>query len=285
MPPLGPSMRAAVLGAARRPSHDPWLPDLALRAENVSPDRAGLSAYQHLIGAPGTDVLPPAYLHVLGFPLSMSLMTAREFPLRALGMVHIANRVRIARPTTFEESFAFTTWASRLRPHRRGALVDVELTAESGGGVVWHGTSTYLASGATVAGEPVEVRPSWTHGSGEMPGRHQWEVTPRTAREYAEVSGDSNPIHTSRLGARAFGFPRVIAHGMYTAARALAEIPPPGDAYEWEVVFGKPVLLPARPTLEFGPEGGGTRFGLLARSASDTKIHLSGATRPASWEG
>jgi acyl dehydratase len=33
---------------------------------------------------------------------------------------------------------------------------------------------------------------------------------------------DVNPIHLHAIAAKAFGFPRAIAHGMYTAARAFS---------------------------------------------------------------
>lgn len=33
---------------------------------------------------------------------------------------------------------------------------------------------------------------------------------------------DLNPIHLHALTAKAFGFPRALAHGMYTSARAFA---------------------------------------------------------------
>ena len=50
-----------------------------------------------------------------------------------------------------------------------------------------------------------------------------WSLPASASRAYAAVSGDVNPIHMSALTAKAFGFPRAIAHGMYTAARALSE--------------------------------------------------------------
>ena len=65
--------------------------------------------------------------------------------------------------------------------------------------------------------------------------------------EYAAVSGDRNPIHVSKVGAKAFGFPNVIAHGMWTAARLLGTVE--GSIPErarYSVEFGKPVILPAK---------------------------------------
>ena len=49
-------------------------------------------------------------------------------------------------------------------------------------------------------------------------------ITPRQIRRYAAIGGDRNPIHTSVVGARLFGFPTVIAHGMFSAAAVLANI-------------------------------------------------------------
>jgi acyl dehydratase len=41
-------------------------------------------------------------------------------------------------------------------------------------------------------------------------------VTREDVRAYADASGDQNPLHLDDEVARAAGFPRVIAHGMYT---------------------------------------------------------------------
>ena len=117
-----------------------------------------------------------------------------------------------------------------LRPHRRGTLVDVHLTADAGDDVVWAGVSTYLAKGSAAspgrqrrAGHtPTSSGPAPPASTDSTRGHHVWTLAADTGVRYAEVSGDRNPIHTSKLGAKALGFPRPIAHGMYTAARALA---------------------------------------------------------------
>jgi acyl dehydratase len=100
-----------------------------------------------------------------------------------------------------------------------------------------------------------------------------WRVPARVGGDYAAVSGDRNPIHTSRIGARLFGFPRPIAHGMWSVARCLAalegRLP---DAYTVEVRFQRPILLPA--TVSFAYDDG--RFALFGR-----KPHLAGQVTPA----
>ena len=49
-----------------------------------------------------------------------------------------------------------------------------------------------------------------------------WRLPADLGRRYAAVSGDHNPIHLYPLTAKAFGFPRQIAHGMWTKARCVA---------------------------------------------------------------
>ena len=41
-------------------------------------------------------------------------------------------------------------------------------------------------------------------------------VTRNDLEAYADASGDQNPLHRDDEVARAAGFPRVVAHGMYT---------------------------------------------------------------------
>lgn len=224
VPGMGESYRRAVAGAARARLRRgrPGLPEIALRHGPVRAEAQRLADYQHLIGAPGTDELPAGFVHVLGFPLSMALLTRDDFPLPLLGLVHVANRVTQARALHLDEELTFTAWADGLRPHRRGTTVDIHLTASVGDDVAWAGVSTYLSKGVDAAGgggaaEGVaaegeaaagpDVRERAESAAEPGPGRHVWSLPADTGRRYAEVSGDRNPIHTSLLGAKAFGFP------------------------------------------------------------------------------
>lgn len=97
-------------------------------------------------------------------------------------------------------------------------------------------------------------------------------------RRYAFVSGDFNLIHLHPLSARVFGFPKAIAHGMWTKARSLAmiarhfELP---AAYRMDVSFKFPVFLPSKIELMTDtPDELGIEFGLYAKDSE--KAHLIG---------
>jgi hypothetical protein len=137
-----------------------------------------------------------------------------------------------------------------LRPHRRGAQLDVISELRVGEELVWDGVSTYLAPGARVDGALDETTPSGStsmDGFEPVPPIATWRLPADLGRDYRSVSGDPNPIHTSRLAARAFGFARPIAHGMWTHARLLAALEARlPETYEIGATFSRPILLPSK---------------------------------------
>lgn len=249
LPKLGGLFAKGLVGSpGKRPGSAVRLPEVSLRVPHVdtSGEAAHLAAYLRLVGEPSSDVLPAGFLHVLAFPLATAVMVRGDFPLPLLGLVHLKNVVRVLRPVRLGETIEVRAWAQDIRAHRRGVQVDLVAEVLVAGDLVYQGVSTYLAKGFTAPDDtaPADDAPheDWT---APLPTA-RWKLGGGTGRAYGAVSGDQNPIHTSRLGAKAFGFPRAIAHGMYTAARALAEVGPArrGAAYEWTVEFFKPVLLP-----------------------------------------
>ena len=88
---------------------------------------------------------------------------------------------------------------------------------------------------------------------GEVIGPVTVPVTRRTLVDYANASGDQNPIHQDEEVARRVGLPGVIAHGMYTmalAARAVAEWYPGAELVSIGCKFTNPVVVPAEGAVE-----------------------------------
>lgn len=256
------------------------LPDVVLVCRGIRADSDALATYAQLVGEEVRDVLPAGYLHTLGFPLGTAMMARADFPLPALGMVHVANRIEVRRAVGVDEVLDGRLHVENLVPHRRGTAVDFVTELATDGEVVWRGVSTYLARGVRIPGAvapPDAERPEW-HAP-EPTGL--WRLGSDVGRRYAEVSGDHNPIHTSRVAARAFGFARPIAHGMFTAAKALADVGAAarGDAYAWDVEFATPVLLPATVSARVAPDTVGSAGGFTL-AAWSRKPHLLGTVRP-----
>ena len=75
-----------------------------------------------------------------------------------------------------------------------------------------------------------------------------YRVTRADLVRYAGASGDFNPIHWNQRVATSVGLPDVIAHGMFTMARAGRAVTDwtadPGALVEYHVRFGRPVVVP-----------------------------------------
>ena len=273
VPALGALYRRAVpaavrLAAARRAGRGAvTLPAVAYRVRGLRTDADRLTAYQHLVGESALDTLPAGFVHVLAFPVATALMVRDDFPLPLLGLVHLANEVQQRSALRVDDELEVVAWARALTPHRSGTQVQlvaqVRRTGDGDGPPAWQGVSTYLARGVRLVGagdEPGERQagdePREREASDKKSGEREafvapeptgaWHLAADTGRRYAAVSGDVNPIHLSAATARPFGFRRAIAHGMYTAARALADVGAArGEAYTWSAHFDSPVLLPS----------------------------------------
>ncbi|CAM5250673.1 hypothetical protein GCM10010329_07870 [Streptomyces spiroverticillatus] len=259
-----------VAGAARSPFKK--VPGAAIELSSPRLVRKGvvldpgkLAAYARLCGYAGAAPVPLPYPHLLGFPLAMRIMAARDFPLPLLGLVHTGIEVRQRRALSPAERVDVAVYAEEVRGHRRGleVVMVTEVRTEGAGVPVWASRSTYLARNGGSAGV----------GSGPSPkgaaGGAEWALPGDLGRRYGRISGDLNPIHLHPLTARPFGFPRAIAHGMWTFARCVAEADPPEASFV-RAEFKAPVLLPAKVSYVHLPDGG---FELRGR---DGRLHLSG---------
>jgi len=249
------------------------LPDLALGLDDVALDPGHVADYARVCGFDLRDTLPATYLHILAFPLSMSLMTDGAFPFGVIGLVHVENRIEHLRPVALGETPSLRVHAEGLRDHAKGRQFDVVAVATVAGERVWEGRSTYLRRGGGSGAEGKDDK------NAERPAPPEaeaiWQVPGDIGRRYGAVSGDRNPIHLHTASARLFGMPRAIAHGMWLKARALAalqaELPP---AFAADVRFKLPVLLPATVAFSTNKTDDGRAFAI--HDAKRGLPHLEG---------
>ena len=163
--------------------------------------RDHVDAYARVCGFPIKDTVPLSYLHVLGFPLHLRVMTDPAFPFPAIGTVHLSNVITGHRPVAVGETVAVTVHPERLQPHAKGQTVDFVTEVTSDGDLVWEGRSTYLRRGRGSADAPSAPVFDDVAGPGVT-----WPLEGDLGRRYAAVSGDHNPIHLYPLTAKALGF-------------------------------------------------------------------------------
>ena len=232
------------------------VPAKGVEVSGVKVDVANLAAYASVCDLRLSDALPLTYPFTLTFPLTMQLMLDPGFPFPAMGSVHLFNEIISRRALRVGDELSIRAHAENLREHPSGLLVDVVTEIRTGDEgdddePAWLQRSSMLSkrrtslSPAKDAPRPPKPEPPTAAELGDPTVVKS--VSEAQIGEYAAVSGDRNPIHVSKVGAKAFGFPNVIAHGMWTAATLLGtvegQIP---ERVRYSVEFGKPVVLPAK---------------------------------------
>lgn len=252
------------------PATEAWLTGVRPAAEKVR-------AYARVCGYPSdSSLLPLTYPHILAFPLHMELMLQKDFPLPLMGLVHIRNRITQFRALRLEEKLDIRCSFDGLHTTDKGLEFDIRTEVSCGGELVWESVSTNLsrrATGSKRSDKRIPLPAAFSQ-------RERWDLPANLGRQYARVSGDSNPIHLFALTARLFGFPRHIAHGMWSKARAAATLYPQLQSERCVLTteFKLPVYLPGKAELNWNvPDDetpAGTDFEL--RSLNGEKTHIKG---------
>lgn len=266
-------MLRAAAGALPVISRSDTVPQRTLTVPELAIDRGNVAAYAAVTGLRYDDTVPLTYPFALTFPTVMALVTGFDFPFAAMGAVHTENHITAYRPIAVTDTVGVQVRADNLREHRKGLLVDVITDVHVGNDLAWHQVTTFLHQQRTSLSDEPKPAPAKQPKLG--PPNTVLSISPGQIRRYAAVGGDHNPIHTNPIGAKLFGFPTVIAHGMFSAAAVLANIEGQlPDAVSYSVRFGKPVLLPARVGLYTDRVGDG--WELVLRNIAKGYPHLTG---------
>jgi len=248
---------------------------VALQRPPVVVERGPVEAYAKVCGFPLKDTVPLPYPHLLGFGLQMAIMSSPAFPAPAIGTVHVENSITSHRPVRVGETLSVDVSVGPAVPHPKGTVYEFLTRARvdsPDGELVWEETSAYLRRGRD------DADASYGTVFPDAPARGlTWRLPADLGRRYAAVSGDANPIHLYPLTAKALGFPRQIAHGMWTMARCVAalenRLP---DAVRVDAAFKKPVLLPG--SVAFGSDRVDRGYAFSLTDPRSGKPHLAGRT-------
>lgn len=266
------NMARAAAGALPFVKRPAGLPTRTVSVEGLRIDPANVAEYASVTGLRFDNDVPLTYPFALTFPAMMSLITGFDFPFAAMGSVHLENTITRYRPIAVTDVVDVDVRAENLREHRRGLLVDAVTDVRVGNDLAWHDVATFLHQQRTSLSD--EPKPEPGKQPKLPPPNAILTITPSQIRRYASVGGDHNPIHTSSIGAKLFGFPTVIAHGMFSAAAVLANVEGQlPDAVTYSVRFGKPVILPAKAGLYVERTSAG--WDLALRNPSKGYPHLT----------
>ena len=273
------NMLRAAAGALPLVSRGTQLPTRTVEIADLPIDRTNVAEYAAVTGLRYGNNVPLTYPFALTFPAMMSLVTGFDFPFAAMGAVHVENHITRYRPIAVTDTVGVRVHAENLREHRKGLLVDLVTEVSVGNDTAWHQVTTFLHQQRTSLSD--EPKPPPQKQPKLPPPSTVVRISPGLIRRYAVVGGDHNPIHTNPIAAKLFGFPTVIAHGMFSAAAVLANIEALlPDAVKYSVRFGKPLVLPATAGLyiDEGDKGSGG-WDISLRNIAKGYPYLTGTVR------
>ena len=246
------------------------LPAISAEWQDMSLDTEHLAQYNRICGF-AEHKMPATYLWTRAFPLIMRILVSKQFPLPAMGQVHLSNQISVHKTFDISENITITAAVAHSKLSSKGLEWTMQLTADVEGLSVWSSQSTFLhrcKTGIERNSKKIE------NADGES---QQWTLAKDLGRRYAAVSGDYNPIHLGALSAKIFGFKQAIAHGMWSKARCLAALDAvtPDSGYQVNVNFLKPVYLPSTVNFYTNPEEGRQDFCLY--DSSGEHRHLQGS--------
>jgi acyl dehydratase len=253
------------------------VPRIEATLEGYELDGGKLADYRKVCGFAEKPYLPVTLPHVLAMPLHMEMLTHAAFPIGLLGLVHVRNTIVQHRRARVDETLTLQAVIEGHREVERGQEFELRTYARVDDELVWEEGCTFLArdrARGRAESKGGERRPSEPLAAAQLTS---FAAPAGIGRDYALVSGDFNPIHLTGLSARAFGFPRAIAHGMWTIGRIAAELEPrwPKGRTRYEVQFRQPVLLPGWVVLGTRTAADGAIDFELRDDASE-RLHLDG---------
>jgi acyl dehydratase len=245
-----------------------------------------LARYRQVCGFVAGERVPPTWLQVLAGPLHMAILADKSFPLPAMGIVHVRNRIDQFEPISIADTIELCAYVEGHRPHKRGVEFDLITEARRAGEVVWRAETTVLSMAGNKAGGKKSGKTTTQSAPGELPNRTHsviWPVAEDQGRKYGAVSGDRNPIHLYALSAKLFGFNRAIVHGMWSLGRCVAELEELTEQHNVriDVDFKRPIFLPSRVLFSACADQMPMDFAI--RTPDGAKLHMQGtlSTLPA----
>lgn len=254
----------------KKPKAEKVLPQVEYVVDSFKVDQKHLKAYNEVCDFKNNGYIPAIYLTVLSQSLQMHMMTSEVFPFPILGLVHIRNQVKQYRKVGVNETLTLSCKFGELQPHDKGVQFDFITTVKVGNEVVVEALTTYLSRQKTDAKAAAKSAES---KAPDYKLNTEWKISENTGRRYAMTSGDFNLIHIHAVTAKAFGFKQAIAHGMWSKAKALANLSLP-DAYEADVWFKLPMYLPSKVEFLTAQAANDTDF--LIRNSKNQKPHVTG---------
>lgn len=198
------------------------MPEINASWFGAQADQGALKDYCATLDIEFGEMLPVLYPHVMAGGMHMHMLTNKVFPIGLLGAVHLKNTITQHKAIAVGAKMDIHAQMGGFRLTAKGVEFDFTTQVKISDEVVWEELSIYFMAGRFGGKENPSTETSFELASLEsMADLATWAVPKNRGKKYASISGDYNPIHTSKYLAKLFGFKRDIAHGFGILAQAV----------------------------------------------------------------
>lgn len=284
----GRSLGASLFGLLRlvmrrKPGLQPGasIPRIERSMSGVRIDASWLRAYRNIIGDVDDGFLPPCTPQVRAIDLHLAILGDARFPFPALGIVHLTNAIKELQRIPADAPLDLACHLEGQQETERGTSFDIVTQAHVNGVLAWRSVLTALVRNKQSAARAKSPRIG-DDAARPVLSSSVVRAPADLGRRYSRIAGDANPIHLSALAAKPFGFPRAIAHGMWTLARSVAEVSDalPPVPRRIDARFIRPVLLPSAFVIELSPRNASGAHTLRVDPLQADAPHMLGEVAP-----
>jgi len=166
-----------------------------------------------------SNVAPPFFFSRGLYPLFQHIMTHKNLNINLLKMIHGQQNLKIYEPLRQDQVFSVTMSIADISNTPAGELLLIRTEGSSKGKLLLEAETGFLVRGAAKKKDGSKPKKE-TPDAGKSGNEVKFLIKTKQGQEkkYANVSKDTNPIHTNYLFARAAGFPGRILHGVCVMA-------------------------------------------------------------------
>lgn len=198
-----------------------------------------------------SNPLPLPYFYLFAQRTHLALMLSKNFPVPVVGLVHLENGLELLATPNINQPFEISATVST---HAADGSIpfSFDVIFSQKGKAVVRCTSLYLCKRVNKSTPKIKkAKPEVSLT--DLDNQSAFTIAANKGNGYARLSGDYNPIHTTTLLAKAFGFKKKIIHGWYTLCHsaALLENTYHKPAVKLEVSFQNPIFLPGKAVVHY----------------------------------
>lgn len=165
--------------------------------------------------------IPVLFPHSYFGPLHLKMLTDENFPLGMLGALHLRNHLIQSQALVLGKTYALKLAFTGERRRPQGLEIDYRTEIRDADRVVWESLTTFLVRKKFKQEDPESDYAQSIKGIESGAIVNTFPVPKNTGKRFGLITKDINPIHMSRLMAKAFGFERDLCHGMWALGKSL----------------------------------------------------------------